>query len=434
MPHLLDIQTRRVPDAPQSPTTSTATGRTSSLERVFRDLFPITRREREVLARVRRLPLGEPKYTVEECIERDMTYAAPLKATLQLGRQRGSRGRRSGRRTSSRRKSTSASCRIMTPLGHVRHQRRRARRGEPAAPLAGRGVRGEHPPQRPAAVLGADHPVPRLVGRVHDRHPRRDLRPHRQEEEVPGHGAAARLRLRRRTRRSCGCSSRPRSSTSPASSRAGRRSARCSARCWPSDVPNPEEPKGDAAGRGGRRAHPRAPQRDAARGRQEGARCSPATPRSTCATTSSPTTTRDRHDHVLAFDVADPETGEILAEAGAELTDALRKKLLKAGVNKVDVLLPPGRARVAADQEHAAQGPDPERGRGARADLRPAAPRRGAEPGDRAAAARAAVLQPEALRPRAGWAATRSTSGSSSRPTRTTPSSPRTTSSRSSAT
>ena len=45
-----------------------------------------------------------------------------------------------------------------------------------------------------------------------------------------------------------------------------------------------------------------------------------------------PTTTRDRHNHVLAFDVADPETGEVLAEAGAELTDTLRKKLLKAGV------------------------------------------------------------------------------------------------------
>src|SRR5438552_16676978 len=28
--------------------------------------------------------LGEPKYTVEECIERDMTYSVPLKATLQL--------------------------------------------------------------------------------------------------------------------------------------------------------------------------------------------------------------------------------------------------------------------------------------------------------------------------------------------------------------
>src|SRR3979409_1317661 len=28
--------------------------------------------------------LGEPKYTVEECIERDMTFSVPLKATLQL--------------------------------------------------------------------------------------------------------------------------------------------------------------------------------------------------------------------------------------------------------------------------------------------------------------------------------------------------------------
>ena len=47
---------------------------------------------------------------------------------------------------------------------------------------------------------------------------------------------------------------------------------------------------------------------------------------------------------MLAFDVADPETGEVLAEGGAELTDALRKKLLKAGVHKVEVLLPAGRA------------------------------------------------------------------------------------------
>src|SRR5262249_1521474 len=31
-----------------------------------------------------RYSLGEPKYSVEECIERDMTYSAPLKATLQL--------------------------------------------------------------------------------------------------------------------------------------------------------------------------------------------------------------------------------------------------------------------------------------------------------------------------------------------------------------
>src|ERR687895_2476014 len=57
-----------------------------------------------------------------------------------------------------------------------------------------------------------------------------------------------------------------------------------------------------------------------------------------------PTSTRDRQNHVLAFDVADPETGEVLAEAGAELTDALRKRLIKAGVHKIEVLLPHGRS------------------------------------------------------------------------------------------
>ena len=82
------------------------------------------------------------------------------------------------------------------PARHVRHQRRGAGGGEPAPPVAGRGVRGGHPPERATAVLGADHPLPGLVGRVHDRHPRRDLRPHRQEEEVPGHRPAPGVRAR----------------------------------------------------------------------------------------------------------------------------------------------------------------------------------------------------------------------------------------------
>src|SRR5213078_1240770 len=57
------------------------------------------------------------------------------------------------------------------------------------------------------------------------------------------------------------------------------------------------------------------------------------------------TTTRERQGaYILAFDVADPETGEVLAEGGREISDALKKKLLKAGVTKVDVLLPAGRS------------------------------------------------------------------------------------------
>ena len=82
-----------------------------SLERVFRDLFPISDVNGKYSLEFVRYGLGEPKYSVEECIERDMTYAAPLKATLQLGGLRGGRTARSGRRTSSRRRSISASCR-----------------------------------------------------------------------------------------------------------------------------------------------------------------------------------------------------------------------------------------------------------------------------------------------------------------------------------
>ena len=57
-----------------------------------------------------------------------------------------------------------------------------------------------------------------------------------------------------------------------------------------------------------------------------------------------PTTMRDRGErYVLAFDVPDPKTGEVVAAAGKEITDALKRKLVKAGAYKVDVLLPSAR-------------------------------------------------------------------------------------------
>jgi DNA-directed RNA polymerase subunit beta len=53
-----------------------------------------------------------------------------------------------------------------------------------------------------------------------------------------------------------------------------------------------------------------------------------------------PTTVRERPEAlVLAFDVPDPETGEVLADAGKELTETLKKKLIKAGAHKVDVII-----------------------------------------------------------------------------------------------
>jgi DNA-directed RNA polymerase subunit beta len=83
MPHLLDIQTRAFEALLQLDAAS-QNREDIGLERVFKDLFPITDVHENFSLEFVRYTLGEPKYSVEECIERDMTYSAPLKATLQL--------------------------------------------------------------------------------------------------------------------------------------------------------------------------------------------------------------------------------------------------------------------------------------------------------------------------------------------------------------
>ncbi|HVA56291.1 MAG TPA: DNA-directed RNA polymerase subunit beta [Gemmatimonadaceae bacterium] len=83
MPHLLDIQTRAF-DALLQLDAASHDREDIGLERVFKDLFPIADVHENFSLEFVRYNLGEPKYSVEECIERDMTYSAPLKATLQL--------------------------------------------------------------------------------------------------------------------------------------------------------------------------------------------------------------------------------------------------------------------------------------------------------------------------------------------------------------
>src|SRR5437762_8176210 len=83
MPHLLDIQTRafaslRQPDGKGAERTDMGLGR------VFKDVFPIQDVNGNYSLEFVKYALGESKYSVEECIERDMTYSVPLKATLQL--------------------------------------------------------------------------------------------------------------------------------------------------------------------------------------------------------------------------------------------------------------------------------------------------------------------------------------------------------------
>jgi len=80
MPHLLDIQTRAFESLLQLDAAS-QNREDIGLERVFKDLFPITDVHENFSLEFKSYALGEPKYSVAECIERDMTYSAPLKAS-----------------------------------------------------------------------------------------------------------------------------------------------------------------------------------------------------------------------------------------------------------------------------------------------------------------------------------------------------------------
>ena len=80
-----------------------------------------------------------------------MTYAAPLKATLRLVVYEEVEGQKRPKNIIEK-EVYLGELPDHDPARDVRHQRRRARRGQPAPPLARRGVRGGHPPQRPAAL------------------------------------------------------------------------------------------------------------------------------------------------------------------------------------------------------------------------------------------------------------------------------------------
>ena len=78
MPNLLDVQLRSFEKlVEQDPEEQWDFG----LDRVFGEIFPIEDVNENFMLEYVSASLGEPKYSVEECIERDMTYAAPLKAT-----------------------------------------------------------------------------------------------------------------------------------------------------------------------------------------------------------------------------------------------------------------------------------------------------------------------------------------------------------------
>ena len=82
-PHLLEIQRHSYDEFLQR--LLTADQRIDAgLHGVFRSVFPIKDFNETASLEFVDYALGEPKYSVEECHQRGMTYAAPLKVTIQL--------------------------------------------------------------------------------------------------------------------------------------------------------------------------------------------------------------------------------------------------------------------------------------------------------------------------------------------------------------
>jgi DNA-directed RNA polymerase subunit beta len=343
MPHLLDIQTRAFQSLLQ-PDGKGSERADVGLERVFRDLFPIQDVNGNYSLEFVKYALGEPKYTVEECIERDMTYSVPLKATLQLVvmEEVGEVTKTKRPKNIIEKEVYLGELPILTPLGtfvingaervivsqlhrspgvvfeesiHPNGQRLFSAR---IIPFRGSWVEFtvdihdviyvhiDKKKKFPATALlrafgyGGNADILKLFYAVKEIDITGKLEGRAQKREVLGTLLAA-------------------------------------------DVPDPENKKGEPLARVGdeltlerfnafRRAGITAVRVFAGYTSLD------------LREDAQPTTTQQTPSkYVLAFDVADPD-GEVIGEAGRELSDTLRKKLLKAGVTKVDVLLPPGRS------------------------------------------------------------------------------------------
>ncbi|MGI9040678.1 MAG: DNA-directed RNA polymerase subunit beta [Gemmatimonadales bacterium] len=340
MPHLLDIQTAAfhtllVPDDVHGARQDV------SLERVFRDLFPITDVNEKYKLEFLGYSLGEAKYAVEECIERDMTYAAPLKAKLRLDVYEEVEGQKR-LKNAIEKEVYLGELPIMTPLGTFVING--AERVVVSQLHRSPGVVFEEDTHPNGQRLFSARIIPfrgswvEFTIDIHDviyvHIDKKKKFPATALLRAFGHGNNADiLKLFFATKEL--------NITGKLEGRQEKREVIGSLLAV--DVPNPEDRTGEPLGVVGDELT----QERLNEMRHKGVKGVTVFAGYTSLDVreeEQPTTTRDRQNHVLAFDAADPETGEVLAEGGAELTDALRKRLIKAGVHKIEVLLPAGRS------------------------------------------------------------------------------------------
>ena len=340
MPHLLDIQTAAfqtllVPDDVHGARQDV------SLERVFRDLFPITDVNEKYKLEFLGYALGEAKYSVEECVERDMTYAAPLKAKLRLDVYEEVEGQKR-LKNAIEKEVYLGELPIMTPLGTFVING--AERVVVSQLHRSPGVVFEEDTHPNGQRLFSARIIPfrgswvEFTIDIHDviyvHIDKKKKFPATALLRAFGHGNNADiLKLFFATKEL--------NITGKLEGRQEKREVIGS--LLAADVPNPEDRSGEPLGAvGDELTLERLNEM-----RHKGVKSVTVFAGYTTIDVreeEQPTSTRDRQNHVLAFDLADPETGEVLAAGGAEVTDTLRKKLIKAGVHKVEVLLPHGRS------------------------------------------------------------------------------------------
>ncbi len=353
MPHLLDIQTRAFRTLLQ-PDEVDGDRQDVSLERVFRDLFPIGDINGKYSLEFLSYSLGEPKYSAEECIERDMTFAAPLKAKLRLDVFEEVDGEKR-LKNAIEKEVYLGELPIMSPLGTF-------------------------------VINGAERVV---VSQLH-RSPgvvfEEDIHPNGQRlfsaRIIPFRGSwveftidihdVVYVHIDKKKKfpatallRAFGYgedvdilqlffASKTLDITGDLDSRQERRQV--VGALLSAVVPNPEDSDGDPLGAVGDEITPERLEEMQHAGVKTVDVFAGYTKINLKDDDALPTV-RDRSAPVLAFPVADPDTGEVLAEAGVELTEKLRESLLAKGAETAEVLLQTGRSETPLIKNTLAKDP-----------------------------------------------------------------------------
>ena len=294
------------------------------LQAVFKSVFPISDFSNTALLEFVRYDFDPPKYDVDECRQRGMTYSAPLKVTLRLivfdvDEETGAKSVKDIKEQ----EVYMGEMPLMTDERHVHRQRHRARHRLADAPLAGRLLRprqGQDPFVGQAPVCGPHHSLSRLLARHRVR--RQGHRPcaHRPPPQDSDHVAALRARPGRRED--------PRHLLRQDHLQAHKTAAGAlpfdpqRMRGFKPNTDLVDADTGEVVIEAGQKltARARPPARREGHQGAEGRRRGPLRPLPRATT------------------MVNPETGEIYAEAGDEITEKLLKMLIDAGYDEITIL------------------------------------------------------------------------------------------------